>query len=161
MPTIRLAQSLFVAYIGIFGLLTAFGNITDYSSNFAFVQHVMSMDTIFPDSHLRYRAITSPALHHVAYWLIILGEALTGLLCSVGALLLFRCRRSDAATFHRTKTTAVLGLTIAFTVWFLGFMVIGGEWFAMWQSAQWNGQAAATRFLVCIGIAILLLVHEE
>jgi predicted small integral membrane protein len=83
-PTIRLAQSLFVAYIGVFGLLTAFGNITDYGSNFAFVQHVMSMDTIFPESHLRYRAITSPALHHAAYWLIILGEALTGLLCSVG-----------------------------------------------------------------------------
>jgi hypothetical protein len=69
-PTIRLAQSLFVAYIGVFGLLTAFGNITDYGSNFAFVQHVMSMDTIFPESHLRYRAITSPALHHAAYWLI-------------------------------------------------------------------------------------------
>ena len=40
-------------------------------------------------------------------------------------------------------------------------MVIGGEWFAMWQSAQWNGQAAATRFLICIGIALLLLAHKE
>ena len=60
--TIRLAQSLFVAYIGVFGLLTAFDNITDYGSNFAFVRHVMSMDTIFPESHLRYRAITGPAL---------------------------------------------------------------------------------------------------
>ena len=160
-PTIRLAQSLFVAYIGVFGLLTAFGNITDYGSNFAFVQHVMSMDTIFPESHLRYRAITSPALHHAAYWLIILGEALTGLLCSVGALRLFLCRRCDAATFHRTKSMATLGLAVAFTVWFLGFMVIGGEWFAMWQSARWNGQAAATRFLICIGVTLLLLVHEE
>ena len=47
-PTIRLAQSLFVVYIGVFGLLTAFGNITDYGSNFAFVQHVMSMDTRLP-----------------------------------------------------------------------------------------------------------------
>ena len=46
-------------------------------------------------------------------------------------------------------------------VWFLGFMVIGCEWFAMWQSARWNGQAAATRFLICIGVTLLLLVHEE
>ncbi len=55
-----LTQSLFVAYIGAFGLLTMFGNITDYGSNFAFVQHVMSMDTIFSESRLRYRAITRP-----------------------------------------------------------------------------------------------------
>jgi hypothetical protein len=43
---------LFVAYIGVFGLLTAFGNITDYGSNFAFVQHVMSMDTDVDVLHL-------------------------------------------------------------------------------------------------------------
>jgi predicted small integral membrane protein len=40
-------------------------------------------------------------------------------------------------------------------------MVIGGEWFAMWQSVRWDGQAAATRFLISIGITLLLLVHEE
>lgn len=158
---IRLTQSLFTAYIGAFGLLVAFGNVTDYGTNFAFVQHVMSMDTIFPDSGLRYRAITSPALHHAAYWVIILGEALTGVLCSVGALRLFRGLRSDVATFHGAKFVAALGLAVAFTVWFLGFLVIGGEWFAMWQSAHWNGQAPATRFLICIGITLLLLVHKE
>jgi predicted small integral membrane protein len=161
MLIIRLTQSLFIAYIGAFGLLVAFGNITDYSSNFAFVQHVMSMDTIFPESRLRYRAITSPALHHAAYWVIILGETLTGLLCSVGALRLFRCLQSDAASFHRAKSMAALGLAVAFTVWFLGFIVIGGEWFAMWQSAQWNGQAAATRFLIPVGTTLLLLAHRE
>ncbi len=37
--------------------------------------------------------------------------------------------------------------------------IAGG--FAMWQSARWNGQAAATRFLICIGVTLLLLVHEE
>ncbi|HEX9462241.1 MAG TPA: DUF2165 domain-containing protein [Alphaproteobacteria bacterium] len=158
---LRLIQGLFAAYIGAFGLLVAFGNLTDYGTNFAFVQHVMSMDTIFPGNGLRYRAITNPQLHHLAYWVIILGEALSGVLCSIGALRLFRCLHSDTATFHSAKSVAALGLALAFTVWFLGFMVIGGEWFAMWQSAQWNGQSAATRFLICIGIALLVLVHKE
>jgi len=160
-PIVRLTQSLFVAYIGVFGLLVAFGNLTDYGTNFAFVQHVMSMDTIFPDSRLRYRAITSPALHHAVYAAIILGEAATGLLCSAGALRLLRRLKSDAAAFHAAKSLAVLGLGAGFTVWCLGFIVIGGEWFAMWQSAQWNGQAAASRFVLCIGVALLLLVHKE
>ena len=158
---IRLTQILFVAYIGVFGLLVAFGNVTDYGTNFAFVQHVMSMDTVFPDSRLKYRAITSPAAHHAVYAAIIFGEALTGVLCAAGALRLLGALRSDAAGFHGAKSLAVLGLAAGFTVWFLGFMVVGGEWFAMWQSAQWNGQAAASRFLLSIGIALLLLVHRE
>jgi predicted small integral membrane protein len=102
--TLRLTQGLFAAYIGAFGLLVAFGNLTDYGTNFAFVQHVMSMDTIFPGNGLRYRAITNPQLHHLAYWVIILGEALSGVLCSVGALRLLPCLHSDTATVHSAKS---------------------------------------------------------
>ena len=36
------------------------GNITDYASNFAFVQHVFMMDTTTPGNGIMYRAIASP-----------------------------------------------------------------------------------------------------
>lgn len=39
-----------------------------------------------------------------------------------------------------------------------GFLAIGGEWFAMWQSKSWNGLEAATRNVTLAGIA-LLVVH--
>lgn len=29
-------------------------------------------------------------------------------------------------------------------------MVVGGEWFLMWQSHQWNGQEAAFKFYMAI-----------
>lgn len=157
MTVVRLLQILFVAYIGVFASLVAFGNLTDYGSNFAFVAHVMTMDTIFPGSRLGYRAIASPWLHHLAYGAIIAAEAATGLLCLLGAGRLAAERRADAERFHRAKDLAFLGLGLGFTLWFLGFMVIGGEWFAMWQSAQWNGQQAAFRFVVSIGIVLLWL----
>ena len=76
----RAAKAATVAAIALFATLVAFGNLTDYDTNFAFVQHVLSMDTIFPFSTIKYRAITSPALHHLAYALIIAAEALTALL---------------------------------------------------------------------------------
>jgi predicted small integral membrane protein len=38
-----------------------------------------------------------------------------------------------------------------FMLWFFMFMVIAGEWFAMWQSKTWNGQAAALP-LLCYGV---------
>ena len=36
-------------------------------------------------------------------------------------------------------------------------MSIGGEWFGMWQSKQWNGVPSAFRFLMTI-IAVLIFV---
>lgn len=41
---LRLSKTLMVAAIGFFAFLVAFGNITDYGSNFAFVHHVFLMD---------------------------------------------------------------------------------------------------------------------
>src|SRR4051812_24555654 len=70
--------------MGLLVSLVAFGNLTDYDTNFAFVQHVLTMDTTFPSSTIRYRAITNPALHHAAYALIIATEILTAALCWMG-----------------------------------------------------------------------------
>ena len=67
MVIVRLCKIALVAAIAFFFTLVAFGNLTDYNSNWQFVQHVLSMDTIFPGSTIRYRAITDPALQHAGY----------------------------------------------------------------------------------------------
>ena len=157
MIAIRAAKAATVAAIALFATLVTFGNLTDYNTNFVFVEHVLSMDTIFPFSTIKYRAITSPALHHAAYAVIIAAEAATALLCWVGAAALVRALRADANAFNRAKTFAVVGLTLGFLLWQVGFMSIGGEWFGMWQSQQWNGVPSAFRFLVTI-IAVLIFV---
>ena len=48
------------------------------------------------------------------------------------------------------KRFVYVATALGFLVWFLGFMVIGGEWFAMWQSQTWNGQEAAFRFYAAV-----------
>ena len=75
-----------IASIAVFASLVAFGNITDYGANFESVRHVLAMDTIRPGSTIGSRAITNPALHHLAYAIIIAAEALTAALCWIGAL---------------------------------------------------------------------------
>src|SRR5262249_784267 len=146
-----------VTAIATFATLVAFGNITDYGTNLVFVQHVLSMDSVFPDSTITYRAITSPALHHAAYAIIIAAEALTAALCWTGALALLRRLRAPAPAFNRAKAVAIAGLALGFLVWQFGFMTIGGEWFGMWQSAKWNGVPSAFRFAMVI-IAVLIFV---
>jgi predicted small integral membrane protein len=157
MPIMRAAKIAIVAAVAAFATLVAFDNITDYGTNFMFVQHVLSMDTIFPSSTIGYRAITSPALHHAAYALIIAAEAGTAALCWIGVLALLRARRAPAHAFNRAKVWAIAGLTLGFLTWQFGFMTVGGEWFGMWMSQQWNGAPSAFRFAVVI-VAVLIFV---
>jgi len=153
----RVAKIMMVAAIAAFASLVAFGNITDYGTNFAFVQHVLSMDTVFPHSTVTYRAITNPTLHHAAYAIIIAAEALTAVLCWIGAGQLLRHLHADAVRFNRAKTFSIAGLTLGFLTWQFGFMTIGGEWFGMWMSSQWNGVPGAFRFVMVI-MAVLIFV---
>ncbi|BAQ17070.1 DUF2165 family protein [Methyloceanibacter caenitepidi] len=157
MYTARIAKIVMVACLAAFCLLVVFGNLTDYQSNFLFVQHVMSMDTTYPGNKLMYRAVTEPAYWQAAYRLIIFGEATAGILFLAGAIRLLLVRRQPGAVFDRAKALTVMGALVAFLVWFFGFMVVAGEWFAMWQSATWNGQEAAFRFYMT-ALAVLIFV---
>ena len=53
MLAIRAAKIVTIAAVAFFATLVAFGNITDYGTNFAFVQHVLDMDSIFPDATIK------------------------------------------------------------------------------------------------------------
>ena len=161
MIAIRAAKIAMVAAIALLASLVVFGNITDYDTNFVFVQHVLSMDTVFAFSNIKYRAIASPALHHAIYAVIIATEAAIALLCWIGAVVLLRHARADAAAFNRSKTFAVIGLTLGFLLWQAGFMTIGGEWFGMWQSQQWNGVPSAYRFAIIIAAVLIFLAMPD
>lgn len=145
--------------IGVFGLLVAFTNITAYSINFQFVQHVLSMDALATWAQvdaLTNRAITNPVLHEVGYGVIIAAEFVVGLLCTVGGLLLLLSVSSPNP--HRIamgKALSLAGCGVGILVWYLGFAVIGAEYFAMWAS-DWNGQTTAYAFS---GVLLLSMIY--
>jgi predicted small integral membrane protein len=154
---LRIAKIATAFSIAAFFTLVTFGNLTDYGTNFAFVQHVMTMDTIFATSSITYRAITNPAVHHAAYALIIAAQATISALCWAGVFRLVWRVRDDAARFNRSKDLIVIALTLGFLLYQFGFVTIGGEWFGMWMSQQWNGVPSAFRFVVTI-VAVLIFV---
>ena len=89
-------------------------------------------------------------MHHLAYALIIAAELATGALCVAGAWRLFQTRNARAHAFNGSKERAISGLVAGFGLFFFGFLVVGGEWFQMWQSRDWNGQPAAFRFYMTL-----------
>ena len=120
----------------------------------------MKMDTIFPDSTLKVRSIENSILWKIAYALIISCELLTGLLLSFGGLkLVFHI--NNPTKFKQSKKWIYYGILLGLAVWFFGFMVIAGEWFASWQSAQWNGINAAFRISALLFLALIFVSQSE
>lgn len=136
--TIRVSKATLMLFISFFGILMLFSNLTDYSANYESLSHILSMDTTSDLSRYSYRAITSPLAHHRVYWLIITLEVLFTVFCMVGTYHLFKNIKSTAKKFHEAKKFALIGLMIAILVYYVGFQVIGTEWFNMDQSIYWN-----------------------
>jgi predicted small integral membrane protein len=150
MIAMRLSKIVMTGGLAVWAFLVTLGNITDYDTNWAFVQHVLSMDTILPGSSLKWRAITDPTIQRVAYLAIIVTEGLICLAFLAATWLMARRWNADKKEFQRARALTVIGVLLGFGLYFIGFMAVGGEWFAMWQSQTWNGQQAAFRFCLAI-----------
>lgn len=159
--TLRVAKMLLVFGVALFYAFVVFNNTTDYDSNYQLVRHVMMMDSTFPGNQGMWRAINMPALHTAFYVAIITWEVLTTILCCVGGVKLAGALRDTAAAFHAAKRVAIVGLTLGLLEWLVAFLSVGGEWFLMWQSKNWNGQDAAFRMFTAMGIVLLFLVQPD
>jgi predicted small integral membrane protein len=158
---LRIAKIALVFALALYFALVVLNNLTDYDSNFQFVRHVLMMDSTVPNNHGMWRALNQPAWHRLFYLVIILWEAGIAVLCAWGAARLVRTCRADAPQFNRAKNLAVAGLTLALLLWLFAFLIVGSEWFLMWQSQTWNGREPAFHMFLVTGIVLLLLTQTE
>ncbi|MFV0319326.1 MAG: DUF2165 domain-containing protein [Microbacterium sp.] len=143
--------------------LVALGNITDYDTNFAFVQHVLAMDTTnfggAPgeglDPEVMWRAITDPVIWNIAYIGVIVWESATAIVLIVAVVLFVRGYFGRG--FGSARRWASVGLVMIVLLFVGGFISIGGEWFQMWRSTSWNGLDPAFRNAVIASIGLVLL----
>ncbi|MGW1074591.1 DUF2165 domain-containing protein [Streptomyces sp. NPDC002537] len=151
--TLPVAAAVLTGTVALYIALVAFGNMTDFDTNREFVRHVMAMDTTFKDDDLMWRAVTDHALQDIVYVAIIIWETLAALVLIAGTVLWLR-GRPDRRAARRVST---LGLVMLMLLFGAGFIAVGGEWFAMWQSAKWNGLQAATRIVALATLALLVI----
>ena len=79
----------------------------------------------------------------------------------LSTLVLLSRLKAPAQVFNRSKVWAVAGFILGFGLWFFGFMVIAGEYFAMWQSKDWNGQEAAFRIATeILGVLVFVTLPD-
>jgi predicted small integral membrane protein len=157
----RVAKSVLLAGVALYYALVVFNNVTDFDSNYQFVRHVLSMDSTFPGNHGLWRALPSPAFHLAFYLGIIAWEIVTTILLCWGVVRLLRSLRLPASEFNAAKRIPLIGLMLSLLMWLVAFLSVGGEWFLMWQSHIWNGQDAAFRMFVVVGIVTLILLQPD
>ncbi len=163
MGSLFTAGGVLVGLNALFILLVAFGNITDFETNQAFVHHVLSMDTAnfgAPvgqglDSAVMWHAVGSNPLQNAAYVGIIAWELLAGVALAAATVWWFA---GSVRRRTRARALATIGLTMIVVLFVGGFLAVGGEWFQMWRSSDWNGSEAAFRSAV-IALFALLVIH--
>ncbi|MGE8145615.1 DUF2165 domain-containing protein [Pseudomonas frederiksbergensis] len=153
----RYSKITLMAYLSFFGLLVMYSNIIDYSSNYEYVGHILSMDTTRENLNINYRAITSPMLHHRVYWFIITLEVIYTVCCLIGTYQLFKHRHASIDVFHEAKKLSIIGLLIAIFVYYVCMQVIGVEWFNMDESQVWNAKDWA-RHIVDFIVPLLIFL---
>lgn len=151
----RVVLTVFTGITALYFLLVVLGNVTDFGTNQQFVRHVLAMDTTFRDPDVMWRAITSPALADIAYVAIIAWEALTGAVLVLAFVSWLRSL-SDRGRARRANRLSTLGWLMAVLLFAGGFIVIGGEWFQMWQSKTWNGLQPALQNTVIASFGLVL-----
>ncbi len=162
MLAIRLAKITAVGAIGLYMALVVFNNVTDYWTNFAYVEGVLDIEQTLPKSTIRWRAVTSPLLHHAAFVSIIVAEFFIGLLTAAGVLAMARALKASATQFQQAKSKAVAGLALGFLLYEGGFVAVAGEWFGTWQSPTYDAVPSAFRILATmLGVLIFVALKDE
>ncbi len=156
---VRLAKIACVAALALFVALVAFGNVTDYWTNFAFVAGVLNMDGV--PGQISWRAATSPALHQLAYAAIIATEIAIAALTAVGAVAMIRALKAGGQSFQRAKNPAILGLALGFLLFEGGFIAIAGEWFGMWRAPGGGAEESAFRVAVTMLGALIFVSLKD
>jgi predicted small integral membrane protein len=146
--------------VAVYCLVVAFDNITDptnpNASNWPLVQGVLSGDGVPADSGFQWRFISATWIQAIAYIGIIAGESLTGIILLIAGVQGLRHARR-CPTWGRAQRWTFLGGMLGLAVFYLGFTVIGGNWFIMYLNSKWNGMEPAFQNSVMTVLMLLLV----
>ncbi len=130
---IRTAKVGLIIVAALWGYVGALGNVLDWNQALGAVAAVTSMST-FEGGSDSWQAMTSPLLSWLGALFIVSGKLATAVLCTVGAMRMWRSRSSSADDFVEAKQFALTGCAVGAIMLFGGFLVIGESWFELWRA---------------------------
>ncbi|MEQ8263976.1 DUF2165 family protein [Pseudohaliea sp.] len=158
---LRGTQIALIAAVCLWGLFSALGNILDWQGTLGAVTTVATMST-WEGGGRDWRAIGSPVFISTASSGIVAFKLLSALLCGLGATRMVRERGAPVEGFAAAKATALSGCGVAMLGLFLGWIVLGEQWFELWRSPELGAAGdAAFRYGGFIGIIALFVAMGD
>lgn len=159
---LRFVKILLVLAVAAFGLIGAFGNVTDWEGTTGGIGAATSMAT-FEGGAENWKATTNPVLIGIAAVMIPLLKFLSGALCLWGAWAMFGARRSGGGAFERAKQPALAGMGVMILLIFGGWIVLAESWFEMWRSEVLRELSlqSAYAYIASVGVIALLVGQRD
>lgn len=148
-----------VVFIALQALVYALQNLVNLDQAYQSVAYVLSNSDhqIYPSSLTP--AITSPVLVWFALIIVLVGEIAAGLCAAKGAFDMWSARHESPERFQASLRFGLLGCGLSIVVWFGLFMVIGGAFFQMWQTAAGAASYSGSfQYFSASALILLLLI---
>jgi len=150
----RILVIVLVVGVGLYELFHAIFDGLRFMANVEGVGAVLSMEaTREPDS---WRAIDSPVAAFIAYALIWIAHAASGVLCLVGSYLLAITIARDDSAYGESAAIATLGVGLGCVLYFVGFLAIAGGWFLLYQAPTPPNYIPNAQMLFLCYVAVLI-----
>lgn len=130
---LKQSKSIMIFTVALWGFVGAFHNMIDWSGTIGAVGAATSMATI-PGGSESWQATSNLLVIWLGALFIVGCKLLTGTLCAIGAVRMWRAQRTEVTTYNSAKELALTGCAIAIIMLFGGFIVIGESWFELWRS---------------------------
>lgn len=161
---LRIVKILLVFSVAAWGLVNTVGNIMFYDEWIKVVAHVMAVEGVEYSGQHSARAMNVPVLHHIGYAFIYLPKLITGILCLMAALEMWKARHLTASVFDQAKTRFYIGCGISMFMLFFGFLVVAGGMFSPGGAPSELVQGFHTFvsvYMVSIGMSLLFVAIPE
>lgn len=155
---LRITKVLLIFAVALWGYLGAMHNLLDWPGTLGAVGAVISMATI-EDGAQSWQAISSPLLAWLGALFICLSKLTAAVLCTGGAIGMWRARNGAAVNFAQAKAPALAGCGIAMFMLFGGFVVVADGFFELWRSEAMSAPVLGSAFrygamIMLIGIFV-------
>lgn len=148
--------------VAIWGFVGVIHNLVDWGGTMSAVGAATSM-TLIPEGADSWQATANPIVIWVGSLFILLSKLATGILCSFGAVGMWRADGFADSAYCKAKNIALSGCAIAIIMLFGGFIVIAESWFELWRVESMLAPVlqSAFRYGGMIGLIALFVASKE
>ncbi len=156
----QIGLALIPAFTGIFALLNNIQGMNDTLTHV--LQPLFAMQNVSPEFLHSWRAIHSEGIVKGAYFFMMSGETLVGILAIISIIKMVIGFRESHHEFNRDQAWARAACVLGFLVWGLGFYTIAGDYFLAWQTQNLADlQSSGLHYVLMMAIPYFFLKMHE